>query len=222
MDENKNPSSLNRYLIVGLIILVILGIFLVTVIFNTLKSQQKKAQSEPTPAIDNWQTYSSTQYGQTVTFKYPEEYLIEKGGKPFNLNEEGTSVALDIRCGNKDLCQKFQTNSLTINIYENRQNWNLDDWINNSINRPQAKCIKKDERAALFQKDFMKMPAYEFTFINDSKGSSGCLENPYIATVFGKEIIYVENQSIVDIKHISSFAGENVFFNKIVETLKVE
>ena len=39
--------------------------------------------------MPGWKLYTKTEFGQTYTFQYPENYALATGGRPFNTNDEG-------------------------------------------------------------------------------------------------------------------------------------
>ncbi|MDQ3098405.1 MAG: hypothetical protein M3Q44_01530 [bacterium] len=222
MDENKDSNNLNRFLVGGLIILIIVGIFLIVFLFSFRKENTGKANQPPVEQTANWQAYTSTQYGQTISFKYPNSYSTRKGGRPFNINNEGPSITVDLTCSNSDQCKISKDNTLEITLYENRQKWGIDTWMQKSVNRPQANCEKKDERASLVKSEFKSEPAYEYTFISDGQGIEGCLENPISQTLYGKDILYINNQTVFKIRKVVVEKELKNDFDEIIQTIKVE
>lgn len=140
--DNQSSRSWKVVGIGGIVLLVIVILFEVIISKNAITS------NNPAPSISvnantsfgtsDWQKYSASQYGQTITFQYPPNYSVTKGGRPFNLNDEGTVTTFVIRCNNTEKCQDIGKDSVTIYIYENKKKWNIDEWIK-KIHQPPLK-----------------------------------------------------------------------------------
>lgn len=212
--------------IAGSIILVIVILFEFALTLNS-KSKNTEAPSAISQASSSPNTnsnnlnYTSTQYGQTISFSYPSEYAVEKGGRPFNMNDEGTSTTFAIQCNNKEKCP--ENNQLMITVYENRKKMSLDEWMEKSVNRPLVDCRTKN--TTIEKVTHNGNPAYHFNYVNDKSSSRGCLDTPSILgsiTLYGEETLYIDNESVFDIQSLQTNKNGDEKLQTIVKSLQVQ
>ena len=161
--------------IAGLLLLLVL-----VVVYGLLKSSLPTLSpydypvTTPTPVVDGWQVYEASLYEHSFSFSYPPGYKVSKGGRPFNVNNEGFSTSYSLDCNSRELCPDDIVGSFSVTVYENRQDWSLEDWLVQSVYAPQHDCSSKDARASITPGDFLDRTAYVFTYVSDENGSLGC------------------------------------------------
>src|SRR6185369_14367153 len=112
---------------VSVCILLVGSFFLFTSISH---KNEAVPQSSEIKSSDG-QTYSDKPLDHGYSFAYSSPYTIKTGSRPFNNNDEGFSYTAYANCTEKQLCEETESN-FSVTAYENRQNWNLEEWMQKS------------------------------------------------------------------------------------------
>jgi hypothetical protein len=209
-------------IIAASVVIIILAIFA----YLTLTKNKKVAMvptATPIKNTSNLKTHTLSEQGHNITFTYSPTYTVSTGGRPFNTNNEGVSNLALANCTSHALCTGSAENSFTVTIYENRQNWSLDDWMQKSVYAPQTQCKTKDTRANIQAQSYNNHPAYKFTYTSDKEGVKGCIELPddYIQGQ-GEELIFTKDAQIIVVSEFSNLPELKSDLDNIRDTLKID
>lgn len=179
----KPASKFSIKAIIGIIIFLLLagGAAAGYVYREPLMSLVSKPSPTPAPIVTitptpnpttDWETYIDTQFGYSI--KYDKVKYVLNDFSPIGIpdNQEHYWDKTISLC--KDQSCELAPAGLGISVYENPNNFSLQDWLNKSQNRPFNKdrdglidCYEADSRTRVFDSTFREFPSKEYHFILD-------------------------------------------------------
>jgi len=178
--------------------------------------------------------FSATQYYQTFSFDYPKTYVISEGGRPFNVNDEGTMYTVNAYCTdaencrtnnqyciNKTDCIDEKQNTFMVSVYENRQDWNLDEWIRQSVYAPYHECNEKDPKATLQKQTYRNYEAYKFSYASNQNQSHGCINVEGTQKGNGEELFFLNNKVVYSLSTFSNVQKLKLELDRMIETFAI-
>lgn len=173
----------------------------------------------------NWKTYTNSQHGYSL--KYPEDkFLLEEYNHSQVTNDSELSFVPLTYCPSKKPDDCGYNSGFYVRVYNNTQNWSLDQWIDSSVNSPKSperdSCFGKDPRERFVKTTFLDKESFEQNVKVDDEYIKNCKA---LGATFGgdKKIIFVPLRSnIIEIavEYYSDDKDGRTLLNKILSTFK--